>query len=59
MTELSAVWRRIPLRQCQECPKLIPIAQERCKSHEQKEPLEYVIRDSSGAVLDRWVESDE
>jgi hypothetical protein len=22
-------------------------------------PLEYVIRDSSGTVLDRWVESDE
>lgn len=22
-------------------------------------PLEYVIRDSSGHVLDRWVESDE
>lgn len=30
---LSAVWRRISLRQCRECPKLVPAAQERCKSH--------------------------
>lgn len=34
---LSAGWRRIPLRQCQECPKLVPAAQERCNSHERKE----------------------
>lgn len=34
---LSADWRRTPLRQCQECPKLVPAAQERCKRHEQKD----------------------
>ena len=36
MSELSADWRRIPLRQCQECPKLVPAAQERCNHHERK-----------------------
>lgn len=31
---IPADWRRIPLRQCQECPKIVPAAQECCKSHE-------------------------
>ena len=35
-TQLAADWRRIPLRQCQECPKLVPATQERCKRHEQE-----------------------
>ena len=37
MSGLSEDWRRIPLRQCQECPKLVPAAQERCNHHERKD----------------------
>ena len=35
---LAGDWRRISLRQCQECTKLIPTTQECCKRHAKETP---------------------